>query len=154
MRGARKNHVYGEQNTKTRTLVLGCKNTKIPENVTSIGSSAFSGCSGLTSINIPKGVTCIGAYAFSGCTRLSDVKIPTSVTKIDLFDMDKYEMAIPGCFAFSGSGLKEIRGCVGSCAEKYANYHSFYYTFVAIDPEDIYDDEETGSNQDPAYRCG
>ena len=151
---------------KTRTLVLGCKNTKIPENVTSIGSFAFSGCNGLTSIKIPKGVTCIGAYAFSGCTRLSEVKIPTSVTtiessafkdcksltsivipqsvtKIDLFEMDKYEMAMPGCFAFSGSGLKEIRGCVGSCAEKYANYHNFYYTFVAIDPEDIYDDEET-----------
>ena len=152
--------------TKTGTLVLGCKNTKIPENVTSIGSFAFSGCSELTSIKIPKGVTCIGAYAFSGCTRLSEVKIPTSVTtiessafqdcksltsivippsvtKIDFFDKDKYEMAIPGCFAFSGSGLKEIRGCVGSCAEKYANYHNFYYTFVAIDPEDIYDDEET-----------
>ena len=34
--------------------------------VTSIGYSAFNGCSGLTSIDIPNSVTSIGGYAFSG----------------------------------------------------------------------------------------
>ena len=33
--------------------------------VTSIGGSAFSGCSGLTSLTIPSSVTTIGEYAFS-----------------------------------------------------------------------------------------
>ena len=37
------------------------------EDATSIGNSAFSGCSGLTSINIPDGVTSIGNLAFYNC---------------------------------------------------------------------------------------
>ena len=39
----------------------------IPNSVTSIGSFAFSGCSGLTSVTIPNSVTSIGNYAFKGC---------------------------------------------------------------------------------------
>ena len=35
--------------------------------VTSIGSSAFAGCSGLTSVEIPNSVTSIGNSAFYGC---------------------------------------------------------------------------------------
>ena len=50
--------------------------------VTSIGSSAFRDCSGLTSVNIPNSVTSIGDYAFSGCSRLTSVTIPNSVTSI------------------------------------------------------------------------
>ena len=47
-------------------LVVGCKNTVIPNSVTSIESFAFSGCSGLTSVTIPNSVTSIGGSAFSG----------------------------------------------------------------------------------------
>ena len=45
----------------------------IPDSVTSIGSSAFSGCSDLTSITIPDSVTSIGDYAFNGCSGLKTV---------------------------------------------------------------------------------
>ena len=41
--------------------------------VTSIGSSAFYGCSSLTAITIPEGVTSIGSSAFSGCSSLYKV---------------------------------------------------------------------------------
>ena len=44
----------------------------------SIGSSTFSGCRSLTSINIPDGVTSIGNYAFSGCSQLQTVGISKS----------------------------------------------------------------------------
>ena len=82
--------------TATNELIAGCKNTVIPSNVTSIGNFAFSGCSGLTSIEIPNSVTSIGHAAFSNCSGLTSIEIPNSVTSI-------------GNSAFSGcSGLTSI----------------------------------------------
>lgn len=59
--------------TASNTLVTGCKNTVIPNNVTTIGTYAFTGCSGLTSITIPNSVTSIGELSFRFCTGLLDV---------------------------------------------------------------------------------
>ena len=63
--------------TSSKTLILGCKNSIIPTDgsVTSIGSYAFSNCSGLTSITIPDNITNIGSYAFVGCNSLTKVNI-------------------------------------------------------------------------------
>ena len=66
----------------SNTLLTGCKNTSIPNTVTSIGHEAFYGCSGLTSINIPCSVTRIEGGAFYGCTGLTSITIPSSVTDI------------------------------------------------------------------------
>ena len=49
------------------------KNIQIFGNLTTIGASAFSGCTSLSTITIPANVTTIGASAFSGCTALSTV---------------------------------------------------------------------------------
>ena len=57
----------------SNTLIFGCKNTIIPNSVTSIGDWSFAVCSGLTSVNIPNSVTVIGNYAFEGCGGLRDV---------------------------------------------------------------------------------
>ena len=53
-----------------------------PLPVTSIGTSAFYNCTGLTSLTIPNSVTTIGNYAFEYCTGLTSVTIPNSVTTI------------------------------------------------------------------------
>ena len=96
------NTVYDSRNncnaiieTQTNTLLYGCMNTIIPNSVTSIGNSAFSNCSGLTSIEIPNSVTSIGNSAFSNCSGLTSIEIPNSVTSI-------------GSNAFSWSGLTSI----------------------------------------------
>ena len=68
--------------TSTNTLIRGCKNTIIPNNVTSIGGSAFDGCKSLTSIIIPSSVTKIDYSAFYGCSKLTSIEIPDSVTSI------------------------------------------------------------------------
>ena len=68
--------------TASNTLIAGCKNTIIPNSVTSIGGSAFSGCRGLTSVTIPNSVTSIGEGAFLSCSSLTSVTIPNSVTSI------------------------------------------------------------------------
>ena len=58
------------------------RSVEIGTNVTSIGSSAFFGCSGLASVTIGKGVTSIESLAFYGCSGLTSVTIPDSVTSI------------------------------------------------------------------------
>ncbi len=74
--------------TATNTLIVGCKNTIIPNSITTIGSSAFL-YSGLSSFNIPSSVTHIGDGAFS-CCDFTSVTIPNTVTAID-------EYAFSGC---------------------------------------------------------
>ena len=97
------NSVYDSRNncnaiieTHSNSLILGCKNTIIPDGVTSIGVGAFYGCSDLGSINIPNSVTSIGSVAFHGCSGLTSVTIPDGVTVIP-------ECAFEGC-----SGLTSV----------------------------------------------
>ncbi len=70
--------------TASNTLIVGCKNTIIPNSVTEIGDYAFDGCRGLTGIVIPNSVTAIDFMAFYGCSGLTSIDIPNSVTKIGI----------------------------------------------------------------------
>ena len=94
-------------------------NYTIPNSVESIGSSAFKGCTGLTSVTIPDSVTKIDNYAFEGCTGLTSVTIGNGVKEIgeDAFRdcTGLTSITIPdgvtkiGSYVFSGcTNLKEV----------------------------------------------
>ena len=83
------NAVYDSRNdcnaiieTTTKTLIAGCSNTVIPDDITSIGVRAFRTCKNLTGIKIPDSVTSIGNEAFYNCRNLTSIKIPNNVTSV------------------------------------------------------------------------
>ena len=85
----------------------------IPNSVKEIGISAFSGCSGLTSVTIPNSVDTIGSSAFSGCSALTSVTIPDSVTSIVDYTFSDCSaltsVTIPG--SVTSIGYEAFRGC-------------------------------------------
>lgn len=100
--------------------------------VTSIGTSAFTGCSNVQQINIPDSVEHIDPYAFSFCKGLHTVKLPASLTLIseDLFAecANLKNIDIPGsvteiganaflrCTAFSLTELPDGIKSIGAAA--------------------------------------
>ncbi|HAL03384.1 MAG TPA: hypothetical protein DCP07_08495 [Lachnospiraceae bacterium] len=59
------------------------ENVVIPENVTEIGSDAFSGNPYIKTVKFPKKVEKIDSRAFQTCIALESIEIPDTVTKID-----------------------------------------------------------------------
>jgi VCBS repeat-containing protein len=109
---------------KTQTTLIQWPKGKIgsgtiPSSVTTIGTFAFYGCSGLTSINIPTSVTTLETYAFTHCIGLTSINIPNSVTTIGAYAFQNCNtvtsLTIPssvtsiGIYAFAGcSGLTSL----------------------------------------------
>ena len=117
--------------TKTNKLLVGCKNTVIPNSVTMIGASAFSGCDKLTSITIPNSVTSIGNSAFYGCQNLSSITIPNSVTSIGynaFYSCDNLsEINLPTGMEDKFNKMEGIKDFYEKREEKYSDGWNYYY---------------------------
>ena len=76
----------------------------LPASVTSIGASAFAGCSKLRSINLEQ-ITNLGQSAFSQCTALTTVQLGEGLTRVP-------ESAFSGCLQLASvtlpSTVKEL----------------------------------------------
>ena len=117
-RSSIKSAVIGEGVTSIGgSAFSGCSSlasVTIPSNVVSIGNQAFYRCSNLTSVTIPEGVTSIGNSAFSGCSRLASVTIPEGVTSIGI-------SAFSGCSSLKFVYISDLEAW---CKIKFENYYS------------------------------
>ena len=100
--------------TAFNELIVGCKNTTIPNSVTAIGDYAFNGCHGLTSIDIPNSVTKIGEGTFDSCTGLTSINIGNSVTTIGDWAFNK-------CSGLTSIDLPNSVIEIGECAFSYCS---------------------------------
>ena len=64
-------------------MITGCKSTRVPSSVTSLGYGCFYGCYLLTSIDIPSSVESLGSCCFAYCSSLTSIELPSSVTNIE-----------------------------------------------------------------------
>ncbi len=87
---AEDNPIYDSRNncnaiikTDTGRMVVGCKNTIVPDGITQIEGSAFEGCRDIEGIILPSSVTSIGMYAFADCTKLQSITISKNMQTIE-----------------------------------------------------------------------
>ncbi|HLZ55026.1 MAG TPA: leucine-rich repeat protein, partial [Verrucomicrobiae bacterium] len=81
----------------------------IPDTVTNIGPAAFYYCPGLRSVTIPNSVSRIEDYAFSSCSSLSNVVIGNSVTHVGNF-------AFAFCTSLAGITIPDSVTSIGAYA--------------------------------------
>ena len=99
----------------------------LPDNITSIGKSAFDECTSLKSVNIPDNVVSIGGFAFEN-TGIKSITIPNSVNVVEV-------MMLGHC-----AYLKEIHS-------KMTNIPSFIGAskYFICGTEDVNDEEDYGT---------
>ena len=132
------NAVYDSRNncnaiirTDKNVLIRGCKNTIIPESITSIGAYAFNHCKELTNIIIPDSVKSIGDFAYYNCRSLISVTLPNSVTSIG-------NSAFAGCTFLENINIPDEITKI--CSGTFANDLSLKYVFIpdGVKTIDIY----------------
>ena len=142
----------------SNTLISGCKNTVIPNSVTSIGEGAFAVCSSLTSITIPNSVKSIEVDAFISCSGLTSIIIPNSVTKIGVCAFQNcsglISVTIPNSVTniedaafWDCTGLKEFI-MTGEILPKYTNDNfasGLYETTTLYVPSSLYEEYRSTS---------
>lgn len=83
--------------------------TKLPSNITTIGSNAFAGCTNFNPTSLPDTLTSIGTGAFNGCTSLNIPALPSGLTVLPL-------NAFGNCTSLALSSLPEGLQSINACA--------------------------------------
>ncbi|MBR0413953.1 MAG: leucine-rich repeat protein [Clostridia bacterium] len=96
--------------TADDALIIGCKNTTIPQNTTEIGHYAFWRCSDLGNVVLPNTVTKIGSRAFYECEGLTSIALGTGVKTL-------------GDYAFYGCA--DLSAVTGGSALTTIEYYAF-----------------------------
>jgi hypothetical protein len=68
--------------TETNTLLFGCRNTIIPNDIAIIGHIAFCSINELNAISIPNSVERLETSAFAGCNSLTTITLPPNISYI------------------------------------------------------------------------
>ena len=94
--------------TTSNTLVAGCKNTIMPNNVEAIASYAFKS-SALEKITIPASITSIGKDAFIDCSKLQEIHILITLpNKLSVRANEFKGVDLESCFLFIPKGCLEV----------------------------------------------
>ena len=101
----------------------GLTSLNLPAGINEIGESAFFGCSGLTSLNLPAGITSISWGAFYGCSGLTSLNLPAGITSID-----KY--AFSGCSRLTSLTLPAGITSIGEFAFSYCSGLTSIYVYA------------------------
>jgi len=121
--------LYGKNNNNKLVLMAapGGKGGSftVPEDVISISSSAFAGCTKLTSVTIPNSVSVIQSSTFRGCTGLTTVNIPDSVISIG-------SEAFSGCSSLSSLKISKYVQSLGSAFSGCKSLE------IKVDPDNFY----------------
>ena len=136
----------------------------LPDSITEIGYSAFSGATNLESINFPEGLKTIGWYAFYG-TGLTNVSLPDSVTEIgreafnECQSLGRVSILNPGCEIYDiyadGSAISAdaaISGYNTSTAQSFAEKYGRIFESLGDVPTEIIKTVDIGNiwtNLDP-----
>ena len=102
--------------TESNTLIRGCNNTIIPDDVINIMDHAFDECEGLTSITIPDSVVSIGNWVFYKCVSIEKLIIPDSVISIGA---DAFTLCDGNCIPIYGNPDAYIKTYCDTCYETY-----------------------------------
>ena len=130
--------IYGVLFNKMQTELISYpkgkedENYSIPSSVTLIGNGAFSGCSGLTSVEISNSITTIGEAAFYYCSSLTSITIKNADCEIYDSSSTIYNGYNHGAYY---NGI--ICGYDGSTAQVYAEKYNYKFESLGEKPEKI-----------------